>query len=527
MKVVNNHVSTLVPHATVFLASGCVMVLEIVATRLIARYLGASLYTWTSVICIVLAGITIGNYLGGRISDRYSSKNVIGLIFAISSASCVATIVLNNILGNLDWLRQMTLPMRVFIHTGLVFIIPSVLLGMISPVVAKMALDQGKSTGRTIGGIYACGAAGSILGTFLAGFYLIPIMGTVNIIWMISAVLFLMAVGYGLKRTLTYVGALMFICLVIPGTVPTEWAERTGIFLGLRKVRNPNIIYETESQYSYIVVRKLDLLPELRQISVDNMEGGNIVIMDDVTNLYSFYMRAWAVVTRGLSKTKGQLSVLMLGGGGYVYPQYIEAVWPDSLVDVVEIDPKMTDAAFNAFGLSENTGINIITMDARNWVHRLEYKLHKGDEIQKYDFVYGDAYHSLSVPHHLLTREFNEKIDRILSDDGVYMLNIIDNYKSGRLLGAVINTIKETFPYLRIVSDIKRNEGLQNFILIASNHEIDCRQLFKALYPKNEPLWMLTDSDIKGPCERANRIVLTDDYAPVDNLLAPAVATYY
>ncbi len=162
---------TMVPYATVFLANACVMILEIIATRLIARHLGASLYTWTSVICVILTGITLGNDTGGRIADISKSKNVIGLLFITASFSCVGTIILNNVLGNLNWLKQMNLPTHIFVHTSLVFIVPSFILGMISPVVAKLAIDQGKSTGRTIGSIYAYSAAGSIVGTFLAGFY--------------------------------------------------------------------------------------------------------------------------------------------------------------------------------------------------------------------------------------------------------------------------------------------------------------------------------------------------------------------
>jgi len=169
--------SILVPTATVFISSFCIMVLELVASRLIARHLGSSLYTWTAVIGVVLAGITIGNYLGGRIADRFQAKKALAVLFVISSAACVVTVILNNIVGGWTWLWNLSWPARTFIHVSLVFLLPSVLLGTISPVVAKMALDQGLATGRTVGDIYAWGAAGSIAGTFAAGYYLIATMG--------------------------------------------------------------------------------------------------------------------------------------------------------------------------------------------------------------------------------------------------------------------------------------------------------------------------------------------------------------
>ncbi|MBU2458529.1 MAG: fused MFS/spermidine synthase, partial [Planctomycetes bacterium] len=174
--------SILIPSATVFISSACIMILELVASRLIARHLGSSLYTWTAVIGIVLAGITIGNYLGGRIADKFKARKALSTIFILSSAACVAVVILNNLVGEWLWLWKLSWPVRVFSHVALVFLGPSLLLGTISPVVAKMALDRGLSTGRTVGDIYAWGAAGSIFGTFAAGFYLIPAMGTIAII---------------------------------------------------------------------------------------------------------------------------------------------------------------------------------------------------------------------------------------------------------------------------------------------------------------------------------------------------------
>lgn len=149
--------SIIVPSATVFLSSACIMILELVAGRLIARHLGSSLYTWTSVIGVVLGGITIGNYLGGRIADRFPARKALAVLFGACSVACVVIVVLNNLVGDWIWLWKLSWPMRVFSHVSIVFLLPSTLLGMISPVVAKMALDRGLPTGRTVGDIYAWG----------------------------------------------------------------------------------------------------------------------------------------------------------------------------------------------------------------------------------------------------------------------------------------------------------------------------------------------------------------------------------
>jgi MFS family permease len=190
--------SLFIPCATVFISSFCIMVLELVAGRIIARFLGSSLYTWTSVIGIVLAGITLGNYAGGRLADRFRPIKVLSILFAICAVACLITIVSNNIAGRWTWLWQFNWPTRIFLHVTAVFLLPSALLGTISPVVAKMALEKGLPTGRTIGDIYAWGAAGSIVGTFAAGYYLIALMGTISIIWTIVAIMIVMALSYGM-----------------------------------------------------------------------------------------------------------------------------------------------------------------------------------------------------------------------------------------------------------------------------------------------------------------------------------------
>jgi len=216
--------SMFIPCATVFISSFCIMVLELVAGRIIARFLGSSLYTWTSVIGIVLAGITIGNYIGGRLADRYRPVRTLPVLFAICAGACLITIILNNITGNFTWLWQFNWPTRILLHVTVVFLLPSTLLGTISPVVAKMALEKGLPTGRTVGDIYAWGAAGSIVGTFAAGYYLIALMGTMSIIWSIAAVMVAMALLYGAGMWTIRGAAVVFVGIVLLGTGPWSWA---------------------------------------------------------------------------------------------------------------------------------------------------------------------------------------------------------------------------------------------------------------------------------------------------------------
>ena len=515
-------ISIFIPSATVFISSFCIMVLELVASRLIARYLGSSLYTWTAVIGVVLAGITIGNYLGGRIADKFPARKSIAAIFAICSVVCVVTVILNNIVGKWTWLWYFNWPLHVFIHVSLVFLLPSTLLGTISPVVAKMALDRGLPTGRTIGDIYAWGAAGSIAGTFAAGYWLIATMGTIAIIWTIGAVLLLMSILYWARLWVLYIWAVIFVALMTMAMIPAEWAKSSGSSTNLRGQPDPSILYEDESRYSHIAVKQAPDNPNRRFFYQDKLKHCEI-LMDDILNLQYFYTKIYAAVTEGLSKNKEKLCVMAIGGGGYVLPRYVEKVWPGSRIDVAEIDPDVTRAAIEAFGLQKNTTINTINMDARNYVDKLLEQKHSGGKIPQYDFIYGDAFNDFSVPFQLVTREFNEKISAILSDDGIYIINVVDIFDSSLFVGSAINTLKETFPYVYVATENKNHSIRNTFVIIAAKHKLDLKNII-SLYKGGElKLWYLDTSDISKLWQKSRHLVLTDDYSPVENLLASVV----
>ncbi len=274
-----------IPCATVFISSFCIMVLELVAGRIIARFLGSSLYTWTSVIGIVLAGITIGNYIGGRLADRFRPLKTLPILFAICAIACLATIVSNNLIGNFTWLWQFNWPTRILLHVMVVFLLPSTLLGTISPVVAKMALERGLPTGRTVGDIYAWGAAGSIAGTFAAGYYLIAMMGTISIIWAIAAVMIVMALLYGAGLWTVRATAVIFLAAVLLGAGP--W-KQTAIKVGLKEMPSGITVYEDETNYCYVAVVIAQGNPDKRAFIQDKLIHSEIIISEPNKLLYPY-----------------------------------------------------------------------------------------------------------------------------------------------------------------------------------------------------------------------------------------------
>jgi tetratricopeptide (TPR) repeat protein/MFS family permease len=513
--------SILIPALTVFTSSACIMIIELVASRLIARHLGSSLYTWTTVIGVVLAGITIGNYIGGRIADKYPSQKALSASFCFASIACVIIIILNNAVGEWTFLWQFSWPVRIFSHITLVFLLPSVILGTISPVVAKSALDRGLPAGRTVGHIYAFGAAGSIAGTFLAGFYLVAAMGTVAIIWAVALVLALIAIAYRFKMWAAYVWIVVLAVFFFLSSSSKVSAAEIGTKLLLRGEIDNSILYENETPYCWVAVKQTSKTPDRREFIQDKLKHSEID-MDNIDNLLYFYTHIYASITHGLRPDANPLTTLVIGGGGYVYPQYLEKHWPGSQIDVVEIDPGVTEAAHVAFGLPRDTSIQSYTMDARNFVDSLLVKQNRGQEVTQYDFIYEDAINDYSVPFQLVTKEFNDKIIRLLKPQGVYLVNLIEVYDSGLFLGSMIKTLEQTFPHVYVLSEYAPHSIRNTFVLAASLEPIDLQPIM-GTYNRGAEMWYLSAAEIEGLKQRAYYGLITDDYAPIENMLAPVV----
>ena len=182
------------PGLLAFVSSGAILILELVAERIIAPHVGMSLYTWTGIIGVVLAGMSIGYFVGGRAADKWASRRLLGTIFLAGGLSSLV------ILAGAEWWvfssSELPLMPRILLILSALFFAPSAILGMVSPIVAKLALRDFGRTGRTIGRVYAAGTAGSIAGTLLTGFLLVPFLDTHVIVATVATLL--AAVGLAL-----------------------------------------------------------------------------------------------------------------------------------------------------------------------------------------------------------------------------------------------------------------------------------------------------------------------------------------
>ena len=521
----SNRWAWIAPIATVFLSSLCIMVLELVAGRLIARHVGSSLYTWTSVIGIVLSGIAAGNYVGGRLADRFPPKETLGAIFLVASANCLLIPLLNARVGGIESLRDLDWPVRIALHVFLVFFAPSCLLGMISPVAAKMAIVLGQRLGRTIGSVYSWGAIGSILGTFLTGYLLIAKMGTTAVLLSVATVLLLLALAYGGSSLLPYLWSGVLLAVLVATWAPYPWARTIGERLGFRERGSASVFFQDESEYSFIRVEDVIETPGLRSMTLDYLVHA-YVDMDDPERLHYDYERIYAGVTEEAvaAHHPGESpKALFLGGGGYVFPRWFLRRYPSGYAEVVEIDPQVTRAAFASFGLEADTPMRIYHLDARNRVDELYDRASRGEAVGGFDLVYNDAFNHYSPPFHLTTLEYVQKLRALMSDDSVFLANTIDIFRSGRFLGAMINTVEQVFPYVYTFctspggpSDTDERD---TFVVAGSTRLLPVQDLDYLKYSAA----LLAPRDTALLRRRSRGLVLTDDYAPVDNLLTPVI----
>jgi spermidine synthase/Tfp pilus assembly protein PilF len=327
---------------------------------------------------------------------------------------------------------------------------------------------------------------------------------------------------YGAGLWAVRAAAVIFLGAAFLGAGPWAWARQTAVKIGLKEPANENIIYEDETNYCYVAVGTADDNLKKRLFFQDTLVHSAILVGEPNSLEYT-YEQIMAAITHRFAAGKDGPAFLILGGGGYVLPRYLERFWPTGVVDVVEIDPGVTKAAFAAFGLDPKTRINTISRDARNYVDGVIEQRRRGLQTRMYDFIYEDALNNYSVPYQLTTKEFNDKLYEMLADDGIYMVELIDTFDSSLFLGALVNTLEQTFPFVTVISEKDVETYDRNtYVVVAAKHKLDLADVCRG-FEVNQVIWYLSEPEIAQVREKSNAIVLTDDYAPVENMLTPVV----
>jgi spermidine synthase len=527
----------------VFVASFCMLVIEIVAGRIMAPYVGVSLYTWTSIIGVVLAGISIGAYLGGLIADRYPRPATLGWLLFISGLGALSISPLTNLVGGAQF--QTSLMVRILLITTIIFFVPSCLLGMISPVVVKLTLKNLAKTGNVVGKIYAFSTLGSILGTFATGFFLISWMGTRSILLTMGAILIICAPIFGnfFSRKKNFALFSLFVFLFFVVIFPLAvWGGYAAVEEG-RKSLPTSPIQAIETLYGYAFEFPVDeetyFLKESDYYTIklkrDMTRSDGVplqaLVLDHLVHSYTDlndpfhmeyeYIRIYEEFVRWQAEKRKSFKSLFIGGGGYTFPRFIEAKYPKADIDVVEIDPEVTWVAHRYLGVAKESRIRSYNEDARWFVMNCKEK-------GRYDLIFGDAFNDLSIPYHLTTKEFVMQLKELLKPNGLLLANVIDSFKVGQFMPSYIRTLEEVFGkgnvYLITLTSDFDHMGISTYVVVASSKKLDMEDFIKANKGKDGKemtSYVMPQDRLQQYLRERYSVVLTDDYVPVDNLIAP------
>lgn len=477
---------------TTFIAGATGMIVELVASRILSPYLGSSNLIWTCIIGMMLAFMSIGYFTGGKISDKYPKMNLLSL-FILDASIFISIIPLIEVYA-IEPLskKNISLPIIAIICSTITFGIPSLLLATASPFAVKLKEKDEKQIGQVSGKMSAISTIGSIFGTFLAGFILIPKLGVKNIILMIVVILNILSFILQEEKNIKYIIKSIIILLILVAVV------LLGKKLFYQKYQD--MILDTDSEYSRIWIRKLvnDSGKEYNTLEVDlGLES----IASNEKKLTSEYLKYYDLFDYYQENTD---NVLLIGGAAYTYPSYYLENFKEKKIDVVEIDPKMTELAQKYFNLDiNNSNLTIYHEDGRRFLNTSN---------NKYDCILVDAFKGLNVPFQLTTVEALENEKRLLNDDGIIISNIFSALEgeNSKFLRNEYTTYKKIFDNVKVFKvDLGSDDNteMQNYILVAFNgKQIENPEKFEK-YAKLLSTEM-TEIDISGE-------VLTDDLCDV------------
>jgi spermidine synthase len=480
----------------VSVGGGVLMALEILASRVLAPHFGSSVYVWGSIISVFLAALSTGYVWGGRLADRNPTLAGLGrqlalaaiaqgllLLFARPAVAWLAAAT-----GNSNWGTLVT--------TALLFGVPSVMLGVISPYAVRLKVEDHAHLGGTVGGLYALSTAGSLAGTLGCTFALVPYLDLnegLALLLGLTAITSLVALGAPAFRREWAAGlaAAAMLLLALGG------AFRSG-------APPEGLLFEQMTPYQTIQVRDEG---GVRSLTSDSIDHGAMNLETGITNLSYPRVAAGALVLQPKID-----SMLVLGLGAGFAGTHLQRYLPELQADFVEIDPAMAEVAKRFFRFEEGPKRKIHIADARRFLDQ---------SAGKWDYIYCDTYIGLSVPFHLTTREFLLEVRDHLEPGGVFGLNLAGTYEAP-FPRAIYRTVADVFPFVRTYYV----PGSGNLLVLATAdppppgtdlqaraHQLD------AQYGFDLPLAQVLAKQNREKIDFADTPILVDEFAPVDHLI--------
>lgn len=459
--------------AIAFMIGFALMSYELVAARILAPSIGSSTYVWTSIIGVIIAALSIGYFMGGKLADsRNKALDVALLCFAAALAAALTLFLNEAILALIVTLVED--PRLQGIVAALTLFAPaSFVLGMISPYLAKLNVRSLATSGRSVASLSALNSVGGIAGTFVTGFILFGYIGSVETLKVI--VVLLLAASW----------------LVVPHH---RLAERVGVtvaLLGLLFMPQSSMVsavnIDTPSAHYQVIDGSANDRPIVGLVTGP---GGiqSAVYKDDSGELVFWYNQEFARIIEARNPAR----ILVLGGGAFTLPQYLADKLPNSQIDVVEIDPQLKTISEKYFDYRNPSNVRLIFEDARSYLN------HTTDT---YDIIVVDTYGDFEMPFALTTTKYAERLASHVDEKGLVLVNAIGGTRSGACLD--------------IMSGLHTSYGRQFAHAVYSN------QVGHPVYRANHIVaYSKQPLDIRGmqPLDVPKTVEFTDNFAPTERL---------
>ena len=506
-------------YTLVFTTGATVLGVELSASRLLEPAFGNNQIVWASLIGLILLYLAIGAWLGGRLADRSPNRRSLDLLVTLAAVSIALIPLVSNPILRMaaNGLDSFALGQLLGSLTAilLLFSVPAILLGMVSPWALRLALADLHESGEIAGRIYATSTAGSIVGTFLPVLWLIPAYGTRWTFYILSLTL-LVVVTIGCRDQrhrwlpiLAFVLILASAILMQPASSIRAGWDNTG------KTTKGKIIYEDESHYNYIAVRQWD---NERHLKLNDGIGIHSIYHPDTIlslGIWDYFLLAPLFQEMPDPQTD---ELLLIGLAAGTVPDLFTNIYGPMKIVGIELDPQVIEVGQTYFAMNQ-PNLTAIAADGRHW-------LSQQPASAKWSMIAIDAYRPPYIPFQLTTQEFFQLVRLHLTDDGVLAINIGRTAHNFALVDALAATLSPYFASIHLIDEPGPADDLGNSLLVATVQPTTLADFAQniAVLPDSVPVEFrdfahaaVTNSRRWGPPSDA--IIFTDDRAPVEQVI--------
>jgi len=512
----------------VFTTGAVTLGVELSASRLLEPVFGNNQIVWAALIGLILLYLALGAWLGGKLADRFPERARLEQV-VILGALGVALIPL----ASGPVLRWAATGIDSF-HAGLLlgsllaililFSIPVILLGTVSPWAVRLAVTDVAQAGQVAGRLYAISTAGSLVGTFLPVLWLIPVYGT-RWTFFLLALLPLVVIAFGnlltTRRWLPLLAFLLILTLAFftdsQRAIRAHWDDGSA----------GTLIYEDESLYQYIAVRQWG---SERHLKLNDGVGIHSVYHPDSVlslGIWDYFLLAPFFrqssnlpIAQSLNPPSSDPqspipNLLIIGLAAGTVSELYTNLYGAMPITGIELDPQIIAVGQEYFGMNQ-PNLTAVAADGRRW-------LAEQPGEAKWDLIAIDAYRPPYIPFHLTTVEFFGLVHQHLRADGVVAINVGRTATNYALVDTLAATLYEVFPTVYAIDEPGPPDNLSNSLLIATRTPTDPSIVFNhfdtplpALPVEFQQFVATTRAQVRLVPPPTDTVIFTDDHAPVE-----------